>query len=62
MGLGNEKTVSLNGNHIEITKYASKNHDNFVRVSGNIRKIVTKIVEEATSRLIQPYILASREY
>lgn len=48
LGLPNEKSSGLNGNHMEIAKYPSKNHDNYVRVSGNIGKMVSKIREDAT--------------
>jgi len=54
LGLPNEKTAALNGNHTEITKYASKDDDNFARVSGNIAKIVTKILGERMSGVLYP--------
>jgi hypothetical protein len=43
LGLPGERTSALNGNHLEITKYSSKADDNFIRVSGNIARLVQKI-------------------
>ena len=44
LGFPGERTSALNGNHLEIAKYSSKEDDNFVRVSGNIARLVQKIV------------------
>jgi len=43
MGVLNEKTSPLNGDHIEISKYESNEDDNFRRVAGNIAKIGRKL-------------------
>lgn len=43
LGLPREKVSALNGNHMEIAKYSSKQDDNFIRVSGNIARLVDKV-------------------
>jgi uncharacterized protein (UPF0333 family) len=47
MDLPNEKTCPLNGNHLEIVKYVSKEDNNFITVSGNIVKMSSKIREDS---------------
>jgi len=37
----------LNGDHIGITKYSSKNDPNYITVSTELQKLVSKIVKEA---------------
>jgi hypothetical protein len=43
LGLPNEKSSALNGNHLEISTYESKDDDNFSRVAGNIAMMIDKI-------------------
>jgi hypothetical protein len=40
LGLPGEKASALNGNHLEIAKFSSKDDDNYNRVAANIVKIV----------------------
>ncbi len=44
LGLPGEKASALNGNHMEIAKYSSKQDDNFIRVCENIARLVHKVV------------------
>jgi tetratricopeptide (TPR) repeat protein len=43
LGLPGEKDCPLNGNHIEISKYPSKENDNFIRVAGNIGLVLKSL-------------------
>jgi hypothetical protein len=40
LGLPGEKASALNGNHLEIAKFSSKDDDNYNRVAAHIVKIV----------------------
>jgi hypothetical protein len=40
LGLPDEKASALNGNHLEIAKFSSKDDDNYNRVAAHIVKIV----------------------
>ena len=43
----NEGSIALNGNHTEITKFSSKEDNNFERVSGILAIIVSKIRQDS---------------
>jgi hypothetical protein len=43
LGFPSERYSALNGNHLEIVKFSSKEDDNYERVAGNISRLV-KIV------------------
>ena len=45
MGLVGERCSPLNGNHLEIVKYYSKEDDNYVRVTGNMASLIKRISE-----------------
>lgn len=51
LGLPNEKISSLNGNHLEIAKYRTKEDNNYTRVSGNIAKMVAKLTKPLASNI-----------
>lgn len=46
LGFPKEITHDLNGNHLGIAKYSSKKDPNFVTVSTELQKLVSKIVKE----------------
>ena len=46
MDLVGERCSPLNGNHLEIAKYSSKEDDNYVRVAGNILKLKKRALQE----------------
>ena len=48
LNLPSERTSALNGNHLQITKYESKKDNNYVRVSGNIAKMCSKVRQDLT--------------
>jgi hypothetical protein len=39
LGVPGEKVSALNGNHQEISKFRSKDDDNYIRVAGNLSKL-----------------------
>ena len=43
LGFPDEKISPLNGNHLEIAKYSSKQDNNFIRVSKHIARLVQKL-------------------
>jgi hypothetical protein len=47
LGYPKEIRHGLNGDHIGIAKYSSKNDPNFVTVCTELQKLVSKIVKEA---------------
>jgi len=47
LGYPKEIRHGLNGDHIGITKYKSKNDPNYVTVSTELQKLVSEIVKEA---------------
>ena len=49
IGLNEERISPLNGNHLEIVKFYSKEDVNFIRVAGNISKL-NNIVNLAVQR------------
>jgi uncharacterized protein (UPF0333 family) len=46
LGLPGEKISALNGNHLEIAKFSSKDDNNYKMVAGNIVKIVKAEAEK----------------
>jgi hypothetical protein len=52
MGLQGERTVALNGNHLEIVKYDSKIDDNFKTVAGRLAIIVKDIHAEQSNEIV----------
>jgi hypothetical protein len=44
IGFSGERSSALNGNHLEIVKYPSKEHNNYSRVAGNISILRNKIL------------------
>ena len=53
MGWPSEKCTPLNGNHLEIVKYFSKEDDNYDRVAGNILKLKKMAVLPPKNRALQ---------
>ena len=51
LGYPQEIRHGLNGDHLTIAKYKSKNDPNYVTVSEELKTLVKKIVEKAESRL-----------
>ena len=47
IGLNEERISPLNGNHLEIVKFYSKEDDNFIRVAGNLSRLSNSIVNIA---------------
>jgi hypothetical protein len=47
LGYPKEVTHGLNGDHLTIAKYSSKNDPNFLTITTELQKLVAKIVEEA---------------
>jgi hypothetical protein len=47
LGHADEITHGLNGDHFRIAKFSSKNDPNFVTISTELRKLVSKIVAKA---------------
>jgi hypothetical protein len=45
LGFPGEKTSALNGNHLEIAEFSSKEDDNYVRVASHIIDIVKAVTE-----------------
>jgi hypothetical protein len=46
LGFLGEKASALNGNHLEIAKFPSKEDDNYIRVASHIRDIVRAVTEK----------------
>jgi hypothetical protein len=46
LGFPGEKASALNGNHLEIAKFSSKEDDNYVRVASRIIDIVRAVTEK----------------
>jgi hypothetical protein len=44
--LPNERSAELHGDHTEITKFTSKEDDNFKMVSGILAKMVSKVRQD----------------
>jgi hypothetical protein len=44
IGFSGERSSALNGNHLEIVKYSSKEDNNYIRVAGNISVLQNKIL------------------
>jgi len=42
LGFPGERTAPLNGDHLQIAKYSSRNDDNYIKVAGNIKRLVKK--------------------
>jgi hypothetical protein len=49
LGFPGERTSALDGNHMEIAKFSSKEDSNYSRVAGNIARIVEKLVVPMTT-------------
>ena len=49
LGYPKEVRHGLNGDHLGIAKYRSKNDPNYGTVSTELQKLVSKIVKEATA-------------
>jgi hypothetical protein len=47
LGYPNEITHGMNGDHFGIAKYSSKDDPNFVTISTELHKLVSKLVAEA---------------
>jgi len=53
LGYPKEIRHGLNGDHIGIAKYSSKLDPNYGTVSTELRKLVSKIVEESKAEALQ---------
>jgi hypothetical protein len=54
MGLPDERCVPLNGNHLEIAKYLSREDNNFKTVAGRITVLIQSIEGRQASELANP--------
>ena len=54
IGFPGEKASALNGNHLEIVKYSSKEDDNYIRLRGNILRIKNKIIAQSQVNQEEP--------
>jgi len=59
MNLSTEKLVPLDGNHVEITKFADKSDNNYNTISKHIKRFVDQLEKEASYRR-NPYYRSSR--
>jgi hypothetical protein len=47
LGLPGEKICALNGNHVEIVKFSSKEDGNYLSVAGNIAIVIMAVTGES---------------
>ena len=51
LSLINEQIAPLNGDHMEITKFTSKEDNNYKMVAGMLAQMVSEVREEAKAEL-----------
>jgi len=54
LGYAKEITHGLNGNHLEIAKFSSKNDPNFATISNELRELVSNIVAQPDVQPVVP--------
>ena len=56
-----ENTAGLNGNHLTITKYVSKQDLNFITIAIELHNLVTELVREAEAAQAVEAVLATSD-
>jgi hypothetical protein len=46
LGFPGERTGPLNGDHLQIARYLSRDDDNYIKVAGNIKRLVKKLAPD----------------